>query len=361
MRNDYFISSKTNSLLNLKKSFELSPYAKALSFHKVDKKNSVSNNKSFVMKNSLGMFKANTLACIVVLFSVFASSVGVAQVYTFTNAGAIGRTGPTQAQLNTAYTSTSLDGQVTSVNGIQRWIVPTTGTYLIQAYGAQGGGANGGLGAMMSGEFSLTQNDTIYVLVGQAGLTQSGQPNSVGGGGGTFVVKSPANAVGDILLIAGGGGGSPATYSALRDATTAQNGNNGVGSSSSANGGTAGNGGGQTSRGGGGGGYFGNGLPTSGSFLGGSSFTNGGFGGNITVNGIVGSFGGGGSAYQTGFRGAGGGGGYSGGGAAYVTADANTISGGGGGSYNSGTNQVNAGGLNTGNGFVVFTYPVPTC
>ena len=36
--------------------------------------------------------------------------------YTFTNAGATGETGPTQAQINSAYASTNLNGAVTSTN-----------------------------------------------------------------------------------------------------------------------------------------------------------------------------------------------------------------------------------------------------
>src|SRR4051812_24380800 len=66
--------------------------------------------------------------------------------YTFTNAGATGDQGPTQAQVNTAYTLTSLSGSVTisPSQGIQKFIVPTAGIYSIQAWGA---GVNGGFGA----------------------------------------------------------------------------------------------------------------------------------------------------------------------------------------------------------------------
>ena len=282
-----------------------------------------------------------------------------ATVHIFTNAGATGRQGPTQTQINNAYSSTNLSGQVTSVNGIQYWTVPQTGTYTIEAVGAQGGGSNGGLGATMIGDFQLNQNDVLQIIVGQEGLVQNGQPNSVGGGGGTFVVKSPANTVNDILVIAGGGGGSPATYSSLRNAVTGVNGNNGAGASSFGNGGSNGNGGNATQRSGGGAGFLTNGqssTQTAASAEGGYSFLNGGEGGNHNSNGIAGSFGGGGAAWQTGFRGAGGGGGYSGGGGAQVTSNNSSISGGGGGSINNGTNQVNTAGNNTGNGYVKITF-----
>ena len=59
----------------------------------------------------------------------------------FTNAGATGRFGPTQAQVNAAYTGTDLDGRVTiNTQGIQEWTVPFSGVYSIEAWGAQGGG-----------------------------------------------------------------------------------------------------------------------------------------------------------------------------------------------------------------------------
>ena len=52
--------------------------------------------------------------------------------YSFTTAGASGRTGPIQSQVTTAYTGTTLAG-VVSVNtqGIQEWTVPFSGQYSI--------------------------------------------------------------------------------------------------------------------------------------------------------------------------------------------------------------------------------------
>ena len=55
-----------------------------------------------------------------------------AQTYTFTTAGVIGNLGPTQVDVNAAYTGTTLDAQVIiNTQGIQEWIVPVTGTYSI--------------------------------------------------------------------------------------------------------------------------------------------------------------------------------------------------------------------------------------
>ena len=67
-----------------------------------------------------------------------------ANTYTFTSAGATGREGPTQAQVDANYTGTSLDSAVTvddnNTQGIQEWTVPADGNYSIEALGAQGGG-----------------------------------------------------------------------------------------------------------------------------------------------------------------------------------------------------------------------------
>ncbi len=59
--------------------------------------------------------------------------------YTFTNCGATGKSGPTQSDCNSEYSGTSLDGNVTVSNGIQTWTVPSSGTYTIEAWGADGG------------------------------------------------------------------------------------------------------------------------------------------------------------------------------------------------------------------------------
>ena len=66
---------------------------------------------------------------------------------TFTNCSKTGKYGPNQTECNTAYSGTNLNGEVTVNNGIQEWTVPSNGTYTIIAYGAQGGGPQGGLGA----------------------------------------------------------------------------------------------------------------------------------------------------------------------------------------------------------------------
>ncbi|MEI6576037.1 MAG: Ig-like domain-containing protein [Bacteroidota bacterium] len=273
--------------------------------------------------------------------------------YVFTNAGVSGQSGPTQSQVNTAYTSTNLAGHVTvNTQGIQEWTVPATGQYRITCLGAQGGGANNfGKGAKMTGEFTLTSGQVIKIMVGQQGpYSQSG-----GGGGGSFAIKSPYNTTASILVIAGGGGGQYNTTAALfnADATTA---NSGLGSGNFVSGGSSGNGGGGNGSGAaGGGGFTGNGG--NGNWgTGGNSFTNGGVGGN-TASTITGGFGGGGGTHGNTGGGAGGGG-YSGG--AGGDQSENYGAGGGGGSYNSGINQANSSGVRTSNGLVLITNTVLT-
>ncbi len=250
--------------------------------------------------------------------------------YCFTNAGANGATGPTQAELNQAYNGTNLDGQVVSENGIQQWKVPYKAYYRITAYGAEGGFDPGnyapaGLGAQMEGKFVLNGGDSLKVLVGQKGTGVSGGGGT--GGGGSFVAFSDDTP----LIIAGGGSGAPGdnNYGQLNGKTTNQGPNGGSGHP------------GLSSGGGGGGGYLSGGVSLHPN-LSGKAFVNGGEGG--TGNG---GFGGGGGKGGSADDGAGGGG-YSGG---DHTHSATTY--GGGGSYNSGTNQNNQEGSREGHGIVI--------
>lgn len=155
--------------------------------------------------------------------------------HTFTNCGKQGRYGPSYTQCINSYGTSGNWWNNTNffdvLDGLQKWTVPKTGDYLIDAYGAQGGkgwnspGSNdngisynyrsGGFGIRYSGEFSLTEGDVIWICVGQKGMewndglagTYAHRPGA--GGGGSFVVKaSPVLATeNDILVIAGAGGG----------------------------------------------------------------------------------------------------------------------------------------------------------
>lgn len=289
--------------------------------------------------------------------------------FTFTNAGVNGRTGPSLAQVQSAYSATSWTQNTQYLNmsttGIQQWVVPQTATYRIQTTGAAGGRACDnpiwGYGASMRGDFSLTAGQVVNILVGQGGIgaSNNGTSMAAGGGGGTAVWLQSSNT--EPLIVAGGGAGgtdSPADYGGRHSnvhATTATSGRNGYTSGAGArgSGGSDGNGGsvatanaastqpsagaGYKSNGGSNGqGNFAEALKTSGN--GGLCNTGDGSRNNNGGGSFHGGFGGGGGA--AGWYGcSGGGGGYSGGG----TGDDNPrVAAGGGGSYNAGTNQVNS-------------------
>lgn len=153
--------------------------------------------------------------------------------YLFKTGGAVGNTPPTQTQLDTAYTGTTLEGLVTVTNGIQKWVVPANGKYTIIARGAAGGKGTGstannmlgGFGAIITGTFQLKKNDALYIVVGQKGTDSPiGTEDGVTAGGGGMsailkeVVSSPYLLNGtipvELLVIAGAGnGGGDQAYS----------------------------------------------------------------------------------------------------------------------------------------------------
>ena len=222
--------------------------------------------------------------------------------YTFTNCGATGKSGPTQSDCNSEYSDTSLDGDVTVSSGIQSWTVPSSGTYTIEAWGADGGNGDiaysydskGGDGRKLKANFSLAQGSVLNILVGQIGEDAvSGCCHAGGGGGGTFVTYSNNT---PIIVASGGNGGSWGYWNVDGPDGLFSNAGNTYGGSTNG-------------RAGGGGGLVGNGITYRSSDHG-ISFTNGGTGGTRSYNGSGdGGFGGGGGAYYEG----GGGGGYNGG------------------------------------------------
>ena len=268
------------------------------------------------------------------------------------NCGQTGRSGPSQAQCDTAYRASLLAGEVTVRGSYQEWIVPLTGLYRIEVFGAQGASAQagrvGGRGARVRGDFRLTAGMVLRILVGQT-ATQDGC--SGGGGGGTFVIRADTGAP---IIIAGGGGGTRTSADVNGcDGRVSEAGGTGSGSSGShtcpVKAGSIGLGGivSSSSWGSGGAGLRGDGAADSTWGNGGQAITSGGLGGNFgSCGSSVGGFGGGGSG--NGCCGGGGGGGYSGG-------DGGRIAG-GGGSYNTGASPDAAAGVREGNGLVRIDY-----
>ena len=295
--------------------------------------------------------------------------------HTFTNCTTSGSTGPLQADCRSAYSTTwdENNSYFTVTGGIQVWVVPFTGTYEITAAGAVGGAtpsATGGKGRVITSQISLTEGETIKIIVGQTGgQLQFATGYSGGGGGGSFVVRNTGTAA---LLIAGGGGGAAqgnATYVSTQNGVDAAPYNSTAGTAGSVysgsyaaagNGGTNGSGG-AVGIGSGGAGFTGNGNKGGWGGNAGFSYANGGNGGSnvmgygsSTLN-ISGGFGGGsGAGGHTSYEAmGGGGGGYSGGGGGGGRVGA----GGGGGNFVTGTYISNS--LNSGVGYVTVTAVTP--
>ncbi|MBF4492988.1 gliding motility-associated C-terminal domain-containing protein [Flavobacterium sp. MR2016-29] len=291
------------------------------------------NYWSKISIENLPIKKYMILAMLALLFPLVSFS---QTVYTFTSAGATGRFGPTQSQVTTAYTATTLAGAVTvNTQGYQEWVVPVTGKYSIQAVGASGGQQSTnefGTGADIYGEFSLTAGTVLKIAVGQYGLNGTDWEGS-GGGGGSFVVLLTGNSP---LLVAAGGAGSDGAgnYNVrLHPGGTSIFGDPSIQGTTTANGAIASSAGG---------GFNLNGEDGNVS-TGGQSFLNGAIGGDCRYGQLLshGGFGGGGAGdyYTCG----GAGGGYQGGNT-FGSYDAST------GpqaaySYNSGSNQINNSGI----------------
>ncbi len=291
--------------------------------------------------------------------------------HTFTNCGRTGINGPSLSQCRSAY-STSWDEDPAYFNmtmtGIQRWTVPADGTYRITCAGAMGGRGTygeGGTGAEIRADFTLTRGEILNILVGQEGTDGYYSDYLGGGGGGSFVWRDSP----EVLLIAAGGGGGggdirgeggDATYTergsmppGVSDCITlAPAGSGWTGSYFSCSGNYSGGGAGWNSNGGRNMYSCSNGNGTN--AIAPRSGGTGGQGNDDSEGetGPGGFGGGGGGATECGSTGGGGGGGYTGGpGSGCADGGGCGEGGGGGGSYDSGTNRVNLG-TNSGHGYI---------
>lgn len=299
------------------------------------------------------------------------------EIYSFTHAGATGNTGPTQAQVTSAYSSSSLNGRVTiNTQGIQEWVVPATGEYSIVVAGAAGGSNvlgnfTGGGGAVLSSNISLSQGTILKIVVGQKGGDNPANCSTTycgaAGGGGTFVYESSTS---NYLIVAGGGGGGASVSANLLSTKSQADGKANSTSGTSiatgtpcsayiAAGGTSGSGGGTSSRGATNMAGPGAGINSAGGAAGGAegkSLAGGWVGGLMSkAPALPGGFGGGGGSgsWSSGnYSWAGGGGGYSGGGGGFNAGCGDGQYGGGGGSFYTGTLVSSSNGSNTGHGYV---------
>jgi|GEM_PF-3123116 len=238
----------------------------------------------------------------------------------------------------------------------QAYTTVASGTYKLEAWGAQGsvgaGTSNmgqGGNGGYSFGDISLNSSIALYLYVGGQNKWNGGGPGGTGGsfaggnGGDASDVRIGGTTLNDRKIVAagGGGGGAGGTYGTSGGGGTGGGGTGTTGNIGSNGSGTYTGGYGGTSSSGGNGSAGCHSTSACGSAWGNSYGGNGilGFGGNgdISCNGTYQAGGGGGGGYY----GGGGGGGCG------------TGSGGGGGSYYIGGMTANTGttiGAQTGNG-----------
>ena len=123
-----------------------------------------------------------------------------------------------KVELNTAW-EMSYSGQV------EEFIVPVSGTYQLELWGAQGGTGNGGKGGYSAGTKTLAKNTVLFIVVGEqpsgkvagyngGGTGVTGTGGSAGGGGGATHIATETGLLSEfsenqeaVLIVAGGGGG----------------------------------------------------------------------------------------------------------------------------------------------------------
>ena len=97
--------------------------------------------------------------------------------------------------------------------------VPTTGTYKLEVWGAQGGYRSssdyGGKGGYSYGDISLTEGDILFVYVGgsgnEGGYNGGGIRQNYYGGGGATDIRVSQNSLYARVIVAGGGGSDGAS------------------------------------------------------------------------------------------------------------------------------------------------------
>jgi gliding motility-associated-like protein len=243
-------------------------------------------------------------------------------------------------------------GQTTetfTTGGTQTWTVPNCVQSIdVEVAGAQGGGTNGGNGAVITATIPVTPGQVLEIYVGEQGGCPAagiggggaGQPSSIGlpscAGGGYSAISLAPGGLMNAIVVAGGGGGTGG-------GTAVGDGGDGGCPNGAAGSTTYGYGGGAGTTGSGG--------------IGGGPWT---AGGGTGGNGSFGQGGAGGVDIGFGYNPGGGGGGgyYGGGGGGSDNISLTSAAGGGGGGGGSSLIPAGAGcgGTNTGDGYVNITY-----
>jgi len=116
--------------------------------------------------------------------------------FTFTNGGKSGNIGISLYDVLKLYTSFNWVSRYISMDltkqGIQKWIVPITGTYTFTVSGVKGykiGSYTGGRARIVTGKLNLKKFQQLYIIIGQNGTiaTSSNNGTIYGGNGATFV------------------------------------------------------------------------------------------------------------------------------------------------------------------------------
>ena len=103
--------------------------------------------------------------------------------------------------------------------GSEKEIILAEGKYLIECWGAQGGGENGGKGAYVCGELTIDKTCTLYAYIGSTTSNSTGGYNGGGsgslyGGGGSTDIRlingdyNNLQSLASRIMVAAGGGGS---------------------------------------------------------------------------------------------------------------------------------------------------------
>ena len=258
--------------------------------------------------------------------------------YKFSNCNKVGNVGPTQEEADVFYKSSNVRVKIVG-SGIQKWRVPYSGVYYIEAAGAKGTFAcsdySGGKGVRFLSFFTLYKRDTLFILVGQQNFPPDRTWGGPGGGGsyvakkelhGQYIFKPDDSFVRPLIVAAGGAGAGD-----CNEGGSPKNGDEGHCEFKEEAGGLTGQ-----LKSSGGAGFASNAENNET-----KSFLNGGIGSSV-----CGSFGGGGNSYD----GGGGGGGFRGG-----NSGQRSVSGFGGYSYSSGEFINCTSGANDVSGYVTIS------